>query len=609
MFACAFVAHAQTVPFIWIRPGLGAWPQQLSQTHDGTILAVSAGDGVLRFWRTSDGSPIGTSPVNAFSGIISGDGQTFLAHWGRDLRLYRISDATTVRILAGHTEILTDVDWSRDGILGASAAEDNTARLWDVPTGTLLKTLPHPDVVFNVSISPNKKFVATGCRDWFVRIWRVSDGALLRTLTGEGSGDGLEFSPDGTMLTACRSNAGGLRIWETSTWTVLRDVPGAENAATCTWYPSSQYIFSAGGASFGHVAVSRVADGNTRLWYTQAEHATCPVAVSTDAQQLFLGAGNAKHIYVYRESDGQLISTLGDHTGPVAGVAFSPDNALVASGSGDRSIQLFQAEQGNPLGVLGMHDDAVTSVAFSPDGQVVASASNDRSVRLWRVSDRTLIRTLLGHTNAVTSVAFSPTDPIIASASNDGSVRIWDSATGSLLRTLTTPVLTVMQRVRDVREVAFSSDGSFLAAVSRNGVVAIYRTSDFSIARLLTTPGVDLVSVRFSPDGQWLAAGGSDNTVRLWQLSGGPPSILAGFNFAVGAVAFTADNQFLIAGDRSNNGAIRSLLRVYRVSDGSLISNYDLETGGINDIATSPNGQWFALARHDSTVLMGPTPR
>ncbi len=77
------------------------------------------------------------------------------------------------------------------------------------------------------------------------------------------------------------------------------------------------------------------------------------------------------------------------------------------------------------LRTLEGHTGWVLSVAFSPDGALLASGSNDNTVRLWRVSDGAQLRTLEGHTDEVRSVAFSPDGRLLASGSRDGTVRLW----------------------------------------------------------------------------------------------------------------------------------------------------------------------------------------
>ena len=120
-----------------------------------------------------------------------------------------------------------------------------------------------------------------------------------------------------------------------------------------------------------------------------------------------------------------LLDTLGDHTGYIYSVAFSPDGQTLASGAADTTIRLWRVSDGNLLSTLEGSTGSMNSVAFSPDGQILASGSTDRTIRLWRVSDGSLPHTLEGHTSCVWSVAFSPDGKPMASVSNDGTIRLW----------------------------------------------------------------------------------------------------------------------------------------------------------------------------------------
>jgi WD40 repeat protein len=112
------------------------------------------------------------------------------------------------------------------------------------------------------------------------------------------------------------------------------------------------------------------------------------------------------------------------------------------------------------------------------------------------------------------SIAFSPDDTLLAAGNRYGTVRIWDVATQKELKTIT-------GHMGDVWSIAFSPDGKTLAAVDTDwkkpSKIKLYDTATWKERGSLDTPG-EILSIAYSPKGDYLAAGCWDKTVRVFAI-------------------------------------------------------------------------------------------
>ena len=91
----------------------------------------------------------------------------------------------------------------------------NNIKLWDISTGTLLKTLKEESdySVTELAASPDGKMLASGNHDGKIRLWDIATGNKLSALRGHtGSVSSLLFSSDGKTL-ASGSYDGAIFLW------------------------------------------------------------------------------------------------------------------------------------------------------------------------------------------------------------------------------------------------------------------------------------------------------------------------------------------------------------------------------------------------------------
>ena len=105
-----------------------------------------------------------------------------------------------------------------------------------------------------------------------------------------------------------------------------------------------------------------------------------------------------------------------------------------------------------------------------------------------------------------------------------------------------------------IREIQFSPDGTRLAVASSIGIW-LYDTATHQGVALLTGHTDWVSSVAFSPDGNTIASGSLDNTIRLWNArTGKQQQTLKGHRHWVDSVAFGPDGRILASGSR--DGAV-----------------------------------------------------
>jgi WD40 repeat protein len=294
----------------------------------------------------------------------------------------------------------------------------------------------------------------------------------------------------------------------------------------------------------------------------------------------------------------QCIGTLSRHGGLSAGVnavAISPDGAILASGSEDKTARLWRVETGEAIATLSGHTNFVNSVAFSPDNTMLATASDDRTIKLWDLTNYQEICTLSAHSRPVKSVAFSPDNRLLASGSWDKTIKLWDVATKALLCTLKGHKL-------QVSAVAFSPNAQYLASASFDRTVLIWdlKTSQtLPPYQMLSGHLWPVLSVAFSPNGETIATGSDDKTVKFWNLATGQAThSFLGHSWAVAAVAFSPNGETLISGSWDKT------IKVLRVNTGEEIDTLAGHLDAICAIAFSPNGQIVASGSKDRTIKL-----
>jgi WD40 repeat protein len=319
-------------------------------------------------------------------------------------------------VLSGHTAPVTQLAWSPDGSLLASAAygdTDLTVRLW-YADGQLVKILKgHTSTILSLAWSPNGKLLASGSADQTVRLWSPEGNLVRKIQVGRGAVWALAWSPDGSLL-ATGSIVSFLnptiQLWGptgTRIATMTTKYSGGK-FYNLAWSPDGQRLL--GGATDYKVWRR---DGSEVAYLSSCEFCTPSwgAAWSPDSSTFAIGDENGS-LQLYDRDGHPVVSRQSNFD--VNSIAWSPDGTLLAAGR-----DVWRSDGTHLTGING----SVSSLAWSADGQYLAVAAGKLITLLG--ADGSHIAELKDQTGTVNRVAWSPTQAVLASASDDETIRLW----------------------------------------------------------------------------------------------------------------------------------------------------------------------------------------
>jgi RNA polymerase sigma factor (sigma-70 family) len=284
--------------------------------------------------------------------------------------------------------------------------------------------------------------------------------------------------------------------------------------------------------------------------------------------------------------------------------AFSANGSWAAIGDGKGRVDLWDARSGNWLRTLQGEGPRAAQLAFSPDGKQLAMAELSGTVKFWSVPFGTpgaiLPRKSTNRYAHCMGIHFSPDGRLLAVGVYPEELRVIEVASGRVVWTAPGPhgaftsdgktlivaagssrltfidleswknrSTTLLKSDRPDQEgfpfkIAFPPDGRTLAVIFDGGCLALcdgrtgeekFRLVDYDefneelrVIRGAPDRKDRAEAIAFSADGKWLASGGSDAIVSIWEAATGKEVLrLHGHDGDISALAFSPDGRTLLS--------------------------------------------------------------
>jgi WD40 repeat protein len=524
-------------------------------------------------------------------------------------------------IPSGHADRIKSIDISPDGKQIASAAYDNSVKVWNVATGTEWFTLVRGNFRFNsVLYSKDGSRIFAGDADGNLFAWKSSDFSQINKVsTGRQIFD-MALSPDGKTIALAQWKTidfyDSQSLQKISSISASGNLPLALDVKAISYAPDGKTIYSS--SADDKLRIFSLPSGNiTKTLYFGSSDIT-DISSSPDGKIIAFQCGfSDDSVVIYDIKQLKIKFILQGSKRKINSFAFSPDGKILAAGGSNYELYLWNTETGALIQKKEAHIDAIECCRFSTDGNYIVTSSDDKSILVWKTSPLKPLRRFKTHARRFQKLAFSHDNSCIIGGSIstnntlNNNLILWDiSGTKGAI-----PFFSKAE-IPDVNALAISDDNRTVASASdfdnnrirlfdlkelkqksvieqrgdrvtpkcmyfalRDSLLIVGGDDDYILGYNLITNKLinkyeghtnDVIQTVATSDGKWMASISEDNSLKIWNIRS--KSVIKSYNpHESGDIECMSISQ---NGKMLSTGAKFGIAKVWEIPSGNLLKSF-----------------------------------
>lgn len=301
--------------------------------------------------------------------------------------IFEVNSGNQLITFSGQFERLSDIRFSPDGtqLAVAGGIHAGYIQLWNTHTGDRLFSFgANSHAVHDIAFSPDGSRLASVAEPG-INLWDTADGHLIWALDPDVLAYSIDYSADGTNLVVGEAR-GVISLWNPASYERILTINTGDDIVGEVEFLSDGTLLS---ITQNDVKRWNAIDGE--LLSVSAQHNTYVRSVDFSPDGQFLATESDQAVKIWAVPDGRIVHNLLGHENNINQVKYSPNGHVLASCDDDGTVRLWDTTTGRQMSVLYSPDTRAGGLAFSPDNNLIATGASNQ-LKLWDVTNGELVQ-------------------------------------------------------------------------------------------------------------------------------------------------------------------------------------------------------------------------